>query len=136
MKLVTLLSSLILAASITVSDNIGEEPEEHPFINTTTVTGEEAYLAHLLFHNPDVKPIAIDAIELIELEEEVSFNFDTKNYLPENFNPLKGKDDLDWSKIELVELEEEVSFNFNTKDYLPKHFNPYVCTKTQLVCNK
>lgn len=136
MKLVTLLSSLILAASITVSDNINEEPEEHPLNYTTTITGEETYLANLLFHNPDVKPIAIEAIEVIELEEEISFNFDTKNYLPENFNPLKGKDDLDWSKIKLIEIEEEVSFNFNIKDYLPKEFNPYACIKTYTVCNK
>ena len=41
-----------------------------------------------------------------------------------NFNPLKGKFDLDWNKIKLVELEEEVNLDFETKNYLPEHFNP------------
>ena len=136
MKLLTLLSSLILVASMTVSDNTSEEPDENAAINVTGVTSEEAYLANLLFHNPEVKPIAIDAIEVLELQEDVSFNFDTHDYLPENFNPLRGKNDLDWSKIELIELEEEISFNFNVQDYLPKHFNPYACTKTKTICRK
>ena len=136
MKLLTLLSSLILVASMTVSDNTSEEPDENAAINVTSVTSEETYLANLLFHNPEVKPIAIDAIEVLELQEDVSFNFDTHDYLPEDFNPLRGKNDLDWSKIELIELEEEISFNFNVQDYLPKHFNPYACTKTKTICRK
>lgn len=136
MKLLTLISSLILVASMTVSDNTSEEPDENAAINETVVTNEEAYLENLLFHNPEVKPIAIDAIEVLELQEDVSFSFDTQDYLPENFNPLKGKNDLDWSKIELIELEEDVSFNFNVNDYLPKNFNPYACTKTKTVCSK
>ncbi|WP_223033717.1 hypothetical protein [Hanstruepera marina] len=137
MKLVTLVSSLILAASMTVSDNVIEEPDDSTSGNLLTVTAEEeAHLESLLFHNPDVKPIAIDAIKVIELEEELTFDFNTQDYLPENFNPLKGKHDLDWSKIELIELEEELTFNFNVKDYLPKHFNPHACIKTKMVCSK
>lgn len=137
MKLVTLVSSLILVASITATGNTLEEPDDITSGNLTTETTEQlAYLESLIFHNPDAKPIAIDAIELIELQEEVSFNFDTEDYLPENFNPLKGKHDLDWSKIELFELEEEVSFNFDVQGYLPKNFNPHACTKTKVVCRK
>lgn len=137
MKLVTLVSSFILAASMTVSGNTIEEPDEYASLILETENAEEiASLKTLLFHNPDAKPLAINAIEVIELEEEVTLNFDTKDYLPENFNPLKGKHDIDWSKIELVELEEDVFFNFNVKEYLPKDFNPYACTKTKTVCNK
>ncbi|WP_250434568.1 hypothetical protein [Hanstruepera flava] len=137
MKLVTLVSSMILAASMTVSDNVIEEPDDRTSGNLLTVTAEEeARLESLLFHNPDVKPIAIDAIKVMELEEELTFNFNTQDYLPENFNPLKGKHDLDWSKIELIELDEDLTFNFNVKDYLPKHFNPYACVKTKTVCSK
>ena len=43
--------------------------------------------------------------------------------MPENFNSLKGKHDLDWNSIEVVELEEEVELGFDTKNYLPKNFN-------------
>ena len=62
---------------------------------------------------------------ILELEEEVILDFETKNYLPEHFNPLKGKYDLDWNSIKLVEMDEEVSLDFDTKDYLPQGFNPY-----------
>jgi len=34
----------------------------------------------------------ISKVELIELEEEVELDFDTKDYLPENFNPYQGMD--------------------------------------------
>ena len=57
----------------------------------------------------------ITTIEVIEIEEEVVLDFDTKKYLPEGFNALKGKDDLDWSKIELVEIEEDLELNFHSK---------------------
>ena len=46
-----------------------------------------------------------DDIEVIELEEDVDINFDTTQYLPENFNPLAGKNDIDWSKIEINKYE-------------------------------
>ena len=61
---------------------------------------------------------------MLELEEKVDLGFDTKAYLPEGFNALKGLHDLDWSKIELLEIEEKVELEFNTKDYLPEGFNP------------
>ena len=54
-----------------------------------------------------------DSIELVELEEEVTINFDTKQYLPKDFSSLKGLYDLDWSTIELIEVEEEVDINLN-----------------------
>lgn len=67
----------------------------------------------------------VDDIEVVELEEDVEINFDTTDHLPEDFNALEGKNDIDWSEIELVELEEEVEIGFNTKNYLPENFNPY-----------
>ena len=70
------------------------------------------------------EPIAINDIYIYDVEEEVSFNFDTKKYLPEDFNPLKGMYDLNWDEIELVEIDEEVFIEFDTKQYLPKDFNP------------
>jgi len=51
--------------------------------------------------------------------------FDTSKYLPEGFNALKGKNDLDWSTIELIEIEEEIEINFDVKAYLPVGFDPY-----------
>lgn len=67
--------------------------------------------------------LEINEIEVIELVEEVELNHKTSNYLPENFNALAGKNDLDWNTIEVIELEEEVELDFDTSKYLPKNFN-------------
>ena len=103
-------------------------------INTTAKTNnnlnefnsEKSELEKILFVNIEdssFEYVDINSIEVIELEEEVELEFNPKDYLPENFNALKVKHDLDWSTIELIELEEEVGFNFNPKDYLPEGFN-------------
>jgi len=87
---------------------------------------EECVLIHKLFaHNGISNELDWNKIKLVELEEEAILDFETKNYLPLNFNPLKGKYDLDWNSIKLVEMDEEVSLDFDTKDYLPEGFNPY-----------
>jgi hypothetical protein len=69
--------------------------------------------------------LAVEDIEIVELEEDIEIDFDTTEYLPENFNALAGKNDIDWSKVELIELEEDIEIGFNTKDYLPRNFDPY-----------
>ena len=48
-----------------------------------------------------IEPLKIDDISIFEVEEDVEINFNTKAYLPGDFNPLKGLGDLDWSVIEL-----------------------------------
>ncbi|WP_347924379.1 hypothetical protein [Pontimicrobium sp. SW4] len=80
--------------------------------------------------------INLSLFEVYEIEEEVHFDFDPKQYLPEDFNPLEGKNDIDWSSIELVEVEEEVELEFDTSKYLPSGFNPYKginCEKEDVV---
>ncbi|PNQ73814.1 hypothetical protein C1T31_05645 [Hanstruepera neustonica] len=119
------MSSLILAASSAVADSIIDEPDDYASNKTETVLSEKSYLETVLFHNPDSEPVAIEDIQVLELEEDVCLPFEISKYLPKNFNPLKGKDDLDWSKITLIELEEDVNLGFDTRNYLPKHFNPY-----------
>lgn len=99
------------------SNNIFEECEQS--------NEEECLLIRELFaHNHISSELDWNKIKLVELEEEVILDFETKNYLPEYFNPLKGKFDLDWNKIKLVELGEDVNLDFNTKKYLPENFNP------------
>jgi hypothetical protein len=91
------------------------------------INGEEYELEKLLFvkmEDSTLENFDINSIEVIETEDEVELNFNPKDYLPEDFNALKGMHDLDWSTIELVELEEEVEFDFNPKDYLPNNFDP------------
>ena len=84
--------------------------------------------AALFTNNSEAIPTKLNwsTIELFEVEEEAHLGFDTKDYLPANFNPFKGLHDLDWSTIELFEVEEEVNLGFDTKDYLPIGFNPFL----------
>ena len=95
-------------------------------LDTISVNSVEHELEQLLFEKVerlDNQYLEIDSIEVIEIEEEVKLGFDTANYLPENFNALKGKHDLDLKSIEVIEIEEEVELNFNPKEYLPTNFN-------------
>ncbi len=69
------------------------------------------------------EPLKIEDISIFEVEEDVEINFNTKAYLPDDFNPLKGLGDLDWSIIDLNRIEEDVFIDFDTKKYLPEDFN-------------
>ena len=75
-------------------------------------------------------------MNVLELKEEICLGFDVSKYLPVDFNPLKGKDDLDWSKIELIELEEDIDLGFDTSKYLPDNFNAHRGMETYYVCSK
>ncbi len=121
----TLLFSVFFVLNITAKTN-NDSNCLNLKLDTISVNSVEHDLEQSLFEKVerlDNQYLEIDSIEVIEIEEEVKLGFDTANYLPENFNALKGKDDLDWSTIELIELDEEVELNFNPKDYLPVNFN-------------
>ena len=85
-----------------------------------------------LFENYNDESLNVNDIHVVELEEEVEIDFDVTAHLPENFNALKGKNDIDWSSVELIELEEDIELGFNTKSHLPENFNPY----KGMFCNK
>jgi len=63
----------------------------------------------------------LDAIFIVSQEDltDDSFEFDTKKYLPENFNAFTGLFDA----YELVQEVADESFDFDTKAYLPVGFN-------------
>jgi len=73
---------------------------------------------------------------VLEIEEEICLGFDTSKYLPDDFNPLKGKHDINWHDIELIELEETVDLGFDSSQYLPSGFNPYKGMTKRIACNK
>ena len=120
-SLFTICSMLLITISAT-SFNTIENPDSLT-LKCTELNFEECNLVNDLV-SPSEKPIKVEDVYVYELEEEVTIDFDTKQYLPKDFNPLKGLYDLDWSTIELIELEEEVTIDFDTKQYLPEDFNP------------
>jgi len=79
---------------------------------------EESELEKILFGNTEgsrFQSIEINSIEIIELEEEVEFCFDTANYLPKDFNALEGLNNLDLASAELIEIEKELHLNLVRK---------------------
>ena len=88
----TILFSMLIA--LNASANINN--------NSDNLNSEKSRLEKILFGNIEYlnsTVASINSIELIELEEEVELGFDTANYLPENFNALKGKHGLVWNTI-------------------------------------
>ncbi|MBT8254123.1 MAG: hypothetical protein HKN00_00155 [Flavobacteriaceae bacterium] len=100
---------------------------ENPFEAIIALEIEKMELEFELFGEPtDHDAIfPIQSIVVYDLEEELELDFDTTDYLPEDFDAKAGMETIDWSEINLYELEEEIDLGFNTKDYLPKGFNPY-----------
>lgn len=72
---------------------------------------------------PDsAKELDLDEILFIEEDELLELGFDTKEYLPENFDPNKIYVNL--NEITYFE-EEEFELGFDTAQYLPSDFDAY-----------
>ena len=61
-----------------------------------------------------------------ELEEDLIFEFKTRDYLPSDFNPYSKVNSIEF---ELVSEEEVVAVEFETKEYLPIGFDAYLGTE-------
>ena len=117
---------------------------------------EEIYNDDILFEDifgklEENKQVKIEDINVYEIEEEVTLDFDTKDYLPSDFNPYLGmnskeedefeakiafetvfgkpeaaKEIIKIEDINVYEIEEELTLDFDKKNYLPTGFNPYL----------
>lgn len=69
--------------------------------------------------------LEVDLDEIVYIEEEapVELGFDTREYLPEGFDPYSSYVDL--GAIEFIEQEEEEGLGFDTAAWLPETFDPY-----------
>ena len=70
--------------------------------------------------NPYVNQTLLEAHNELNQEEDVAFEFDTKDYLPAGFNPYINTKALE--KRENLMQEKDATFDFNTRNYLPEHF--------------
>ena len=78
---------------------------------------------------PEVMPIVPDYemredYNALQQEEDTPFEFDSLNYLPENFNAY-DEDEYVLAQHGLLNTEEDVIFEFDTSNYLPVDFNAY-----------
>ena len=123
-------SLIILFALFALNANANTERNNDPFGDYLGLEIEKLELEQTLFgETASDEIISVDAVSVIELEEELELGFDTANYLPENFDANKGMDDINWDEIKLYELEEELEIGFDTKEHLPLGFNPYTGMK-------
>lgn len=122
MKSILAICSLLLVSISATPFNKLEDPDSLKLKCTET---DYAFCLLASSEENEEVPVQIDDIQLYQVEEEVTINFDTRPYLPEGFNPFKGIGDLNWDTIQLFEVEEEVILGFDTKQYLPKGFNPF-----------
>lgn len=78
---------------------------------------------------PEIMPIVPDYemredYNALQQEEDTPFEFDSLNYLPENFNAY-DEDEYVLTQYGLLNTEADVVFEFDTSNYLPEDFNAY-----------
>jgi hypothetical protein len=112
---------MIIIVNTSTAFNTIKDPDSLK-IKCTEQNNEVCSLINQFVLDSIQEPAKIEEIYVYEVEEDISFDFETKECLPKDFNPLKGIGDLNWESIELIELEEEVTIEFDTKQYLPTNF--------------
>jgi hypothetical protein len=121
MKRLVIIFSMFLALNVTAKTQMTTEDYSTINIEYVTLENEIFDIEQVIFEDfyIIVEDVNVSDISVVELEEEVEINFDTKNHLPERFNANKGMHDINWNRLELVELEEEVELGLNTQNSPP-----------------
>ena len=122
MKSLVIIFSMFLAFNVTAKTQMTAEDYSTINIEYVTLENEIFDIEQVVFEDfySIVEDVNVDDINILELEEEVEINFDTKNYLPERFNAHIGMHDINWNTLELVEIEEEIELPIPNKNSLPK----------------
>ena len=122
MKSLVIIFSMFLALNVTAKTQMTAEDYSSINIEYVTFENEMFDVEQVVFEDfyNIGEDINVNDINVVQLEEEVEINFDTKSYLPERFNANKGMHDINWNTLELVELEEEVDLGLNTQKNLPE----------------
>ena len=122
MKRLVIIFSMFLALNVTAKTQMTGEDYSSINIEYVTLENEMFDVEQVVFEDfyNLVDQVNVSDINVVELEEEVDINFDTKNYLPKRFNVNKGMHDINWNAIELIELEEEVELGIYNQNSLPK----------------
>ena len=113
MKRLVIIISMFLALNINAKAQLTEGDYSRLNSEYIELQNEIFDLEQVVFedYTTITQNLKVEDIKVVELEEEVEVNFDTKSYLPERFNAYKGMYDIDWTTVELVEIEEEVDLS-------------------------
>lgn len=122
MKSLVIIISMFLAVNVTANSRMNSQDYSVLNIDYVNLENELFDLEQIVFEDALSleDELKVSDIVVNEEEEEININFDTKEYLPERFNPYKGMHNIDWNTIELVEIEEEIDLGITTKNALPK----------------
>ncbi|NNK82249.1 MAG: hypothetical protein HKO92_03915 [Flavobacteriaceae bacterium] len=112
MKRLVIIISMFLALNINAKQQLSEGEYSALVSEFIELENEMFDLEQIIFADFTLtESLKVEDIKVIEIEEEVEINFDTKKYLPERFNAYKGMYDIDWSTVEIVEIEEDIDLN-------------------------
>ena len=122
MKSLVIIFSMFLALNVTAKTQMPEEDYFSINLDYVILENELFDLEQIVFEDfyNIIEDIKVSDINVVELEEDIEINFDTKKYLPERFNAYKGMHDIDWNTVKLVELEEDVELESNNQNSLPE----------------
>jgi len=113
---------MFLALNVTAKTQMPDEDYFSINLDYVILENELFDLEQIVFEDfyNIVEDVKVSDINVVELEEDIEINFDTKKYLPERFNAYKGMHDIDWNTVKLVELEEDVELESNNQNSLPE----------------
>ena len=122
MKSFVIIFSMFLALNVTAKTQMPDKDYSSIILEYVILENEIFDLEQIVFEDfyNIVEDVKVSDINVVELEEDVEINFDTKKYLPKRFNVYKGLHDIDWKLIEVVELEEDIELGFNNQNNLPE----------------
>lgn len=121
MTRLAIIFSMFLAFNLNARTQMTEEDYANLNYEYLNLENEKFDIEQLVFEDiySITSKVKVEDVVVIELEEEVNINFDTKKHLPERFNAFKGMHDIDWNTVELVEIEEDVDLGCHSKNQLP-----------------
>jgi len=82
-------------------------------------------MCNQIIANSDTTILAfeMDSITFLEEDAYTEIEFNTKDYLPTNFNAYASPSNF--KDVSFLEEENEVNLGFDSKSYLPEGFTPY-----------
>ena len=92
MKRLVIIFSMFLALNVTAKTQITAEDYSTMNIEYVNFENEMFDIEQVVFEDfyNIVVEVNVSDINVVELEEEVEINFDTKSYLPQGFNAYEG----------------------------------------------
>ena len=127
MNRLVILYGCVLLSSAAIAEEQQSAFETNALEVTLSTEEMDTILVSPANDQADEAAVILSEIEFIE-EEDLELGFNTKDYLPDNFDPHKFYFDV--NSVDFVEEEQELSLGFETSAYLPNGFDPYTDSLT------